>query len=390
MKLTSKKYYLDYNATSPLADAVYQWFTEGDFLSACANPSSFHSSGKAARKYINETTESLYKIFGLSKDFMLLYHSGATEGVNTAIKGFANWNAKKGRVPAHFFLSTVDHNVAPSCGDELEEQGHIQHRFSVDKCGDFDKEDLIKQIKACEGPVILNYLWSNNETGVVWPLEMAAEIKKATGCFVHVDGVQAPGKVKNFQKLDPTLDFYTFSGHKFGALKGQGFSFIKQNFPFSGLIQGGTQQGGMRSGTENPVSVYSLKLALEELLEKFDYDSCKQAKLKFENWLRETLADKGEIIGEQAKQRNCQTCSFVIYGQKSDLIMAALDQEGVEVSSGSACSSGLPRPNRILLALGHDKVNAKGGIRISFSPFLKEQDIDEVVAKVGPVLQKFL
>lgn len=125
----------------------------------------------------------------------------------------------------------------------------------------------------------LNYTYVNNESGVVWPLEWALDLKKETKCFVHVDAVQAAGKIANWEMLLPELDAYTFSGHKFGALKGIGFTFFNKELDFNPLIVGGTQQEGLRAGTENALGVYTIKLALHEMKENFNADALSIAKM---------------------------------------------------------------------------------------------------------------
>jgi len=159
--------------------------------------------------------------------------------------------------------------------------GHKVEFFQVDKNGDFDLEKLINQIKEITllGYLsVLNFTVVNNETGVYWPLQIAEKIKLQTSALIHVDAVQLVGKVEKWKELSVKLDGYTFSAHKFGALKGVGFSFISKRVELLSLISGGSQQKGIRSGTENILGIESIKIALEDISSNFSPNDLKQSK----------------------------------------------------------------------------------------------------------------
>ena len=183
--------------------------------------------------------------------------------------GLKNFKEKKA---VSFFFSTVDHACVVQLKDELEALGHSVFSFGVNRLGEFDVDELIIKIRQEQSighDTFMNFTYINNETGVVWPISLAEKIKKATNAFIHVDAVQLVGKISNWNGLSPELDSYTFSGHKFGALKGVGFSFVKKNCEIPPLLVGGNQQDGLRAGTENALGIYSLKLSLEEVSEHF-------------------------------------------------------------------------------------------------------------------------
>jgi len=372
------RYYLDYNSTSPLASSVKGWLKESEL--PFANASSIHSSGKASRALITQTTDFLSELFNAA-DFQIFYHSGASEGINTIIKG---WCLSKEK--AHVFCSMIDHASALKCQELLERFAVEFHLFPIDKNGNFDKEKLIAEIKSCEGPVLLNYTWVNNVTGVVWDLKWAEEIKRETGATIHVDSVQVPGKIKNWNEINPNLDYYTYSGHKFGALKGVGFTFFKTDF--MPLIQGGGQQNGKRSGTENVMGVYSLKLALEEMLSKSRPEELSKAKMFLENSLREFLGEEGTVVASNSP-RNNNTILFLQRLEAPEIVQIAFDQEGLELGTGSACSSGIQVPDRILLAHGYSKEDALRGFRLSLGPFSTLALAETIWPKIEAVLQRF-
>lgn len=387
-KSTSKeRIYLDYNATSPLSSSVTNWLRKGDFV--FANPSSIHSSGKRAKRQIAETTEYLHELFGTVNSHELFYHSGASEGINTFIKGFAIHFFKMQK-KAHFFYASSDHSCVVRCSEDFSAYGHQTHCFAVDSNGEFDRTELMAKMQALgDDAILFNYTLVNNESGVVWPLSWAREIKEKTNCFVHVDGVQGIGKIDRWWELDPTLDAYTFSGHKFGALKGIGWSFVTAQMPFYALVRGGGQQHDRRSGTENVPAIISLRLALSDLRKNFNYSTLKSAKEYFLLKLKRLLGEQGIIIGENAEYTNANTVYFVLKTVKADIVTTAFDLAGIEISSGSACSSGATLPSRVLLAMGFDSDRAKSGLRFSFSSYFTESEVDEIFPRVQTILARF-
>jgi cysteine desulfurase len=384
----SNRFYFDFNATSPLSKRVTDYLHSGDFL--FGNPASMHSSGKKSKKFINETIDYLYEVFNLKNDtHKLFFHSGASEGINSIFKGHALKFFKEQK-KVSFFFSEVDHACVVQLKEDLEIFGHKVYFFPVDKNGLFDQPKLIKNIlkETSEGrESYLNYTYVNNETGVVWPLDWAEEIKKETSAFIHVDAVQIVGKIPNWEMLSSSLDAYTFSGHKFGALKGIGFSFINKSTEFSPLIVGGTQQDGLRAGTENALGVYTIKLALHDMKEMFKPHDLGSAKNEIENSLVQFLGKKGEVVARNSPHRNLNTIFLVLHGQKAETLSAKFDMMGIDISTGSACSSGIIKENRILMAMGYSFEDSRSCIRFSFSPYLSKEDVIPYTEKIKSVLK---
>lgn len=289
-----------------------------------------------------------------------------------------------------FFFSTVDHACVVQLKADLEALGHKVCFFTVDKNGLFDQKELIKNIlqETSEGrQTYINYTYVNNETGVVWPLTWAEEIKKETGAFIHVDAVQIVGKIPNWDYLSSELDAYTFSGHKFGALKGIGFTFISNKIDFEPLIVGGTQQGSLRAGTENALGVYSIKLALHDMKEHFKVDELQVAKNELEEGLVKFIGERGEVVGRCAPHRNLNTVFLVLYGQKAETLSAKFDMMGVDLSTGSACSSGIIKENRILMSMGYSYEDSRSALRFSFSPLMAKNEVAGYLEKIKSVLK---
>lgn len=366
---------------------MQNFLRSGDFL--FGNPASLHTTGKEAKKFINQTSTFLFSTFQLTEQkFDIVYHSGATEAINTIFKGNAVLDFKNQK-KSLFVFSSVDHQAVISLKEFIELLGHEVYIFDVNKNGEFDTESLIQTINFKSKDfyhTYVNYTFINNENGVIWPLENAVQIKKATNAFIYVDAVQLVGKMPAWNKLNEQLDGYFFSAHKFGAMKGIGFSFIKKESPYNALITGGTQQNNYRAGTENAMGVYSVKLALEDMLQNFNSDELYQAKMKIESAIEQMLSGRGEIIAKGAKSRNLNTIFFVLFGQKAELLSMKFDMHNMDVSTGSACSSGIIKENRVLLSMGHNPDNARSAIRLSFSPFLKLQDTDHIIKQIESVI----
>jgi cysteine desulfurase len=335
----------------------------------------------------------LYSLFGLNpEEFNLYYHSGATEGINAFFKSQATQFFKE-KKSASFFFSQVDHACVVELVEDLTMLGAHVHFFSVNKRGDFDLDELISKIKqeSASGRIpFVNFTYVNNETGVVWPLSLAEKIKEETGAFIHVDAVQLVGKIEHWQILSPKLDAFTFSGHKFGAMKGIGFSFFKKSLNFTPFLRGGGQQGGFRAGTENALGVYSLKLALGDIVEHFDPIELMKAKTLIENSLTECLGSLGEIVGHDQINRNLNTIFLILYGQKAEVMSTRFDLQGMDISTGSACSSGIIKENRVLLAMGYGARDSKSAIRFSFSPFMNQVEAHEYFLKIKQTLSAIL
>ncbi len=384
-KLTNRRLYLDYNSTSPLSVSVIEYLKKGDFY--FANSSSIHRSGKKSKKLIRETTDFLLnELLKVNYSHSLFYHSGATEGINTIIKGVSSYFWNKDQRVAYFY-SGADHSVCHELGSELSSLGHQVIKFDVDKNGTFDINKLIEQINSYKCPVILNFTWVNNETGVVWNLKLAEQIKKETGCIVHVDSAQAVGKISDWNQLSGSLDFYTFSGHKFGAMKGVGFTLSHNNSKFSPLLVGGGQQNKMRSGTENILGIYSIKLAIKHLLKSVNYEKLECFKLDLENQISSVLGKKGEIVSINSPNRNNNTIYFIVYGVQASILLTALDMAGIEVSTGSACSSGATIPSRVLVNMGYNEKDAKSAIRLSLG---HDNEDEKILERLMVVLNRFL
>ena len=373
--------YLDYNATSPLAPSVKGWLAKGDLL--WANPAAQHSSGKKTRARLDEVAQLLHGTFKISTSVhSLVFHSGATEGINSWVLGHAL------QEKILFAYSPLDHSCVRAQAERLKALGHETLELPVDQEGNLllDKAtELLKSSGAAKK--LINWTWVHNELGTVWPLADAVKLKTATQAVVHVDAVQAPGKVADWNQLLPELDAYTFSGHKFGALKGIGFSFIAKTSPVKPLLLGGGQQDGARSGTENVMGAWSIKLALEDLALEFNPVMQGQAIQQLRTFMDAQLQGKGRRMAKGAQQLNLNTIMIVLDKFPSDMSLPLFDLAGLEVSAGSACASGTAKANPVLIALGEQKL-ARHGLRFSTSWKLDQEALVHLESRFSQVFEK--
>lgn len=370
--------YLDYNSTSPFSKRLISYLGKGDF--PFANPSSLHAQGKHSRKIINESASYIAEVFGIKlSEFDIVFNSGSTEGIRTFFEA--------AKVNDTVFYCESDHPAMLSTVKLLKAKGIDCVSLAIDGDGNLLIEEAIETIQGVVqsgASAFVNYLVLHNETGVYWPLSEAARLKAETGAKVHVDATQLPGKALDWQKLDSSLDAYTFSAHKFGALKGLGFSFVKKDFDYQPLFKGGGQQGGARGGTENALGIHSAQLALEDILES---DLNAIASLRDE--VESILLDREDVlvVGKNSKfGRGVNTICFALKNKKADIGLIQFDMAGFDISSGSACSAGSVEPSKTLLEMGLHEY-AKNGLRISFGQE-NLKDAKAIKEKLSTLLSK--
>lgn len=233
--------------------------------------------------------------------------------------------------------------------------------------------------------ILYHHLWVHNETGIVSPLINLKSLKTIPDLYIHVDAVQAAGKITDWAKLD-WGDIFSFSAHKFGAMKGIGFSFFNKSIKFHPLISGGGQQGDLRSGTENVTGVKSVALALKDL-KKINIEQNYSLKEKLEKILSDELQGLGGIIAGSGKHRNSNTIYFYFNKYSSDIVLALFDLNGLEISAGSACSSGAAKASIVMTHLGF-KNEAKNGLRLSLPFNLSETQLTTIVEKLRQIISR--
>ncbi|MBW1810668.1 MAG: cysteine desulfurase NifS [Deltaproteobacteria bacterium] len=370
--------YLDNNATSMTApqvvEAMQPFWTE-----SFGNPSSIHSFGGKIGKHVAVARQQVAALLGTQAD-EIVFTAGGSEGDNLAIKGTVEALAGRKR---HIVTTRVEHPAVRVAFQYLEKQGYRLTEIPVDRDGGLDFEQL--QDALTPDTAILSVMWANNETGVVFPIEKIAQLARNRGVVFHTDAVQAAGKIPIDMRKIP-VDLLTISGHKLHGPKGVGALFVRKGTKLTPQIVGGHQEGGKRAGTENVPAIVGLgkaaELGLNSITEK--NEKVRILRDRLEKGLLESC--KGAVVNGKNRLPNTANISFEFVEGESMLLL--LDSLGIAASSGSACTSGALEPSHVLRAMGIPFTLAHGSIRFSLSRYNTEQEIDYVIEKMPPVIER--
>ncbi|MDO8574931.1 MAG: cysteine desulfurase family protein [bacterium] len=386
MSKTNKRIYLDYAATTPVdkevLKAMMPYFSE-----KYGNASSVHSFGQEAITAIDQAREKIAKL--LYCDFSeIIFTGSATEANNLAIKGLIqNYPTYKrssgsGRNKLHIISTNIDHESVLEPLKELERSGYEMTYLKVNKNGFISISDLEKAIK--DNTVLVSVIYANNEIGTIQPVKEIGKLlekintkRKERGLnriYFHTDAVQA------FQFLECRpdwlkVDLLTFSGHKIYGPKGIGGLYIRKNKPLSPVISGGGQEFGLRSGTENVAGIAGLSKAVELVFKN------REARFKRIINLRNQLLNyiikdnKGSKLNGSFENRLPNNLNIRFPGVSNETLLVALDQNGLAVSAGSACSARASKASYVLTALGLTEKQAKESIRITLGKDTTAEEI---------------
>jgi cysteine desulfurase len=305
-----------------------------------------------------------------------VFTSGGTEGANLAIKGLA-LAAPRGR---HIVTSRIEHPAVLESCDYLEKfHGFEVTRLDVDGDGLVDPTRLADALRP--DTTLVSVMYANNEMGSVQPVADIARAAHAVGTAVHTDAVQAAGALPLFVR-DLGVDALSLSGHKLGAPKGIGATYLTSRLPVEPLLHGGGQERGRRSGTENVAGAVGLAIALE-LAERARLDGAARVALARDDFIRDILGSvAGARLTGSATARLPGNASFTFAGTSGESIVLELERRGIVCSSGSACSAGTDEPSAVLLALGIDPEVAQTAVRFTFGDGLPADALATTAAAV--------
>ncbi|MBB6697347.1 cysteine desulfurase family protein [Clostridium algidicarnis] len=358
--------YLDNSATTKPYDEVTQILVS-TMKEVYGNPSSSHKLGVMAEKKLNEARDTISHTINCSKE-EIIFTSGGSESNNLAIKGFV----KPGN---HIITCATEHSSVSNTIKEMERQGVKVTYLSLDTEGKIDLEELENSIN--KDTVLVSLMHVNNETGIIQDLKSIGNIikEKSHRAKFHVDSVQGFGKLKINVK-ECNIDLLSASGHKIHAPRGVGFLYIKNQLRPKPLIEGGGQEKGFRAGTENVASIVALALASKMMNDniKENYIKVNSVKAYFIEKLKEF---EGVRINSPLKDEFSPYILNVSFKDiKGEVLLHALEDDDIYVSTGSACSSKNSRESRILKALLVPNDYLEGAIRFSFSEFTTKDEID--------------
>ena len=360
--LASERTYFDWNATAPLrAEARAAMLAA---LDGPGNASSVHNEGRAARQRIEAARRQVAALVGAEAK-EVTFVSGATE---------ANTLALQPGIGDRLLVSAVEHPSVLSGGQFAPAQVDI---LPVDSNGIVLLEGLACALEKCERPLV-SVMLANNETGVIQPIAEIAAIVHAANALLHVDAVQAAGRIP-VDMAALGADLMSLSSHKLGGPQGAGALIVRSGLALTPLIRGGGQERGLRAGTENVVAVAGFGAAAEAVRTHLEADARRMAVLadRLEAGLR--AATPEAVIFAAGADRLPNTTLVALPGIKAETALIAFDLNGFGVSSGSACSSGKVGASHVLAAMGVEPALARGAIRISLGPRTTENEVESLL-----------
>ena len=374
-----KVIYTDNNATTQVApevlDAMSPYFTE-----YYGNPSSMHTFGGKVGFDIKNARANVAALIGASPE-EIVFTSCGTESDSTAIwAALRSYPDKK-----HVITTRVEHPAIKNVGETLAKKGYRVSFVPVDANGNLDLDYLYSHLS--DDTAIVSVMWANNETGVIFPIAEIAQQVRERGILFHTDAVQAVGKIP-VDVRKTAVDMLSLSGHKFHAPKGVGILYVRKGTRFSPFLVGGHQEHGRRGGTENVASIIGMGKACELAAAhlKSDVGRVKQLRDKLENILLDRVPHA--IVNGDREHRLPNTTSIAFEYVEGESILLMMDEFGICASSGSACTSGSLEPSHVLRAMGVPFTAAHGSIRFSLSSYNTEDEIDYIIEKLPPIIER--
>lgn len=378
--------YFDNSATTrcypEVAEIVVKTMTE-DF----GNPSAMHLKGVEAEKYVREAAQTLAKILKVNEK-EIIFTSGGTESNNLALFGGADANKRSGN---HIITTSVEHAAVGQPAERLEQMGYEVTIVPVDHRGVVQLEALEKALRP--DTILVSTMYVNNEVGAVMPVEEIAKLvhEKSPKALYHVDAIQAFGKYRIYPKK-AGIDMLSVSSHKIHGPKGVGFLYINEKARIQPQILGGGQQAGMRSGTDNVPGIAGMGVAAKLVYTDFD------EKIEHMYQLKERLAEgflklpDVRLNGMEIREGAPQILSASFLGVRSEVLLHTLEEKGIYVSAGSACSSHKRKAVGTLSAMGMEAAQRESTLRFSFSEENTFEEVDyalEVIGQVLPMLRRY-
>ena len=374
--------YLDNSATTRVLEEVKDIMIQTMELDY-GNPSSMHLKGVDAEQYVKEARNRIAKVLKVEEK-EIFFTSGGTESNNLAIIGTAMANKRAGM---HIITTAIEHASVSATMQYLEEQGFRITYLPVDKNGVIQIEDLEAAI--CEDTILISVMYVNNEIGSVMPIAEIAEViaRKKPDILFHVDAIQAFGKYAIYPKR-LHIDLLSVSGHKIHGPKGSGFLYIKDKVKIKPILFGGGQQKGMRSGTENVPGIAGIGKAAELIYQHLEEQTDRLYELK--DYMIDRLLELDQVRVNSTKGRESapQIVNASFVGIRSEVLLHSLEERGIYVSAGSACSTNKHVVSATLKGIGLTNEEIESAIRFSFCIFTTKEEIDYTIDVLKELLPK--
>lgn len=370
--------YLDNAATTPLDPRVLEAMLP-HLRGRRGNASSLHASGAVARDAVEETRESVADFLGASPE-EIVFTGGGTEADNLAVLGLAAANPEK----RHVVVSSIEHAAVRNAARRLEADGYEVSRVPVDETGVVGPESVAAALRP--DTALVAVMWANNEVGTVQPVEEIAVLCAERDVPLHVDAVQAAGRVAIDVGASP-VSTLAISGHKFYGPQGVGALYVRDDVLVEPIMHGGGQERGLRSGTENVAGIVGLgaaaRLAREELEERARHEAD----------LRERLISglaklPGVHLNGHPEKRLSNNAHVRVEGVEAEALVLFCDALGYEIGSGSACASGGHKASSVLLAMGQSERDAFSAVRITVGKDNTAREIDDFIGAFAGAVER--
>ncbi len=372
--------YLDNNATTPLSPNVREAMLP--FLGAAfGNPSSAHAAGREARKFVEKARASVASLLG-ADPAEIVFTSGGTESDNLSITGaLAARPAKK-----HIVTTRIEHEAVRKLCEKLEREDYEVSWLDVDDTGELDLEQIRQAVR--NDTAIVSVMLANNETGILFPVDKVAEIvRERSDALIHVDGVNAVGKIP-IDLSKGSIDLFSVSAHKFHGPKGIGALYIRDGVALSAMSIGGGQESDRRAGTEAVHQIVGMGAAAEFVRDMSEMENVRRLRDKLEINILQNIPSASLNGTGDASSRLPNTSNISFEGLNGEAILAALDDAGICVSTGSACNAAGHTASAVLEAMDVPYTKAMGAVRFSLSRFNTEAEIDEVLGMLPPIVTR--
>ena len=371
--------YFDNNATTRVApevrDAMLPFFCE-----LYGNPSSMHAFGGQVASHLAKAREEVAAFLNCEPD-EVIFTSCATESDNTAIRGAAEFFGRETKV----ITTAVEHPAVLQSCRRLKAMGYNEVELPVNTVGQINLDQLRDELKGTKHALV-SVMWANNETGTIFPIEKVAEICREFGATLHTDAVQVAGKIPVDVKKVP-VDFLAMSGHKFHAPKGIGILYVRRGAKFKPFMLGGHQESARRAGTENVPYIIGLAKACELARKGMATEAVQLTAMRDKLERGIVAACPNVLVNGDKEHRLPNTLNISFEYIEGEAIAYHLSDEGICISTGSACASGSLDPSHVIRAMGVPFVAVHGSVRFSLSRYNTMDEVDYVLEHLPPVIK---
>lgn len=386
MNSPARTVYLDHAATTPMLPAAVEAMTA--HLLDVGNPSSLHASGRQARRVVEESRETIARALNC-RPGEVVFTSGGTEADNLAIKGIY-WSRRAADPRrTRILTTTVEHHAVLDPLHWLaEREGAEVEPIPVDRQGRLDLDALRAAVERDpESVALISVMWANNEVGTLEPVDQVVALAAEHGIPVHTDAVQAVGAVP-VDFAASGVDALTLTGHKVGGPYGVGALVVRREVDVTALVHGGGQERDIRSGTIDTPAIAGFAAAVE-LSVKRQPEHAERVEALRDDLVAGVLAAVPDAVANGDPERRLPGNAHLTFpGCEGDSLLMLLDARGIECSTGSACSAGVPQASHVLLAMGCSDEEARSSLRFSLGHTSTADDVARLVEAIGPVVER--